>query len=350
MQVGLDIDSDSSEGTGGQSSLPGVRGQEGEEEEKTISENPHGSPDHVSHAGSAENKCDDTTVDKGNKGNQGPSEGHDMKSVMEEKSKEPTTKEGHSTREPSGKGYLPIETMEVSSKEVSLNELLEKEAHVIDQQHMESLRHAENLSKQLEKAQRHIKVGEARGRGDVGMQVEAGLVGGGLSGSVGAPTEIWAPRVSSKVSRRREEERSGTMRRRDRRRDEDSEEETTLTLRREEKERLKEEWGGTIRRRESGKRRGGGGGGGGGGQDQEENVSLGRRREEDSSSVHSRRREERRREEEVGSIISITNIISITIITMSMIIMITRWARSGNGKTAAVTGGTNGERRRTAGR
>ena len=342
MQVGLDIDSDSSEGTGRQSSLPGVGGQEGEEEEKTISENPHGSPDHVSHTGSAENKCDVTTVDKGNKRNQqGPSEGYDMKSVMEEKSKEPTTKEGHSTREPSGKGYLPIETMEVSSKEVSLNELLEKEAHVIDQQHIESLRHAENLSKQLEKAQRHIKVGEARVRGDVGMQVEPGLVGGGgHAGSVGAPTEIWAPRVSSKVTRRREEERSGTMRRRDRRREEDSEEETTLTLRREEKERLREEWGGTIRRRESGKRRGGGGGG----QDQEENVSLGRRREEDSSSVHLRRREERRREEEVGTIISITNI------TMSMIIMITRWARLGNGKKAAVTEGTSGERRRTAGR
>ena len=207
MQVGLDIDSDSSEGTGRQSSLPGVGGQEGEEEEKTISEHPHGSsPDHVSHTGPAENKCDDTTMDKGNKGNQGPGEGYDMKSVMEEKSKEPTTKEGHSTREPSGKGYLPIETMEVSSKEVSLNELLEKEAHVFDPQHLESLRHAENLSKQLEKAQRHIKVGEARVRGDVGLQLEAGLVGGGLSGSVGAPTEIWAPRVSSKVRGRRKEE------------------------------------------------------------------------------------------------------------------------------------------------
>ena len=54
------------------------------------------------------------------------------------------------------------------------------------------------------------------------------------------------------------------------------------------------------------------------------------------------RREERRREEEVSTITSITNI------TMSMIIMITRWARSGNGKTAVVTEGTNGERRRTA--
>ena len=316
MQVGVDIDSDSSEGT----SRPACLGGEKEENQPgKPSDSPvqDCQPVQTGQGGQGgpqdfydltEDQTDDGVRDRSSdkkrmeiSGNQSGKDCNALKSVMDQKSKEVgATKEGHSTREPSAKGYFAIETlptMEVSAKELSLKEVLEKEAHVVDQQ-VESSRHAENLSKQLEKAHRHSKGGECRGRGEVGLQIDAGSAVVGPIGSTVGPIEVWAPRTPGKPiqggsSRRdkREEERGGTMRRREgghRRRDEDSEEEALL--RREEKERLREEWGGTIRRRGSGKRRGGGG--------EEENV---RRREEDSTTLH-RRREERRREEEVGTI------------------------------------------------
>ena len=284
MQVGVDIDSDSSEGT----SRPTCLGEEKEpgkpldcpaQDDQAIQIDqgvPQDASDMTEGQGAVRIRDRMEIV-----GNQSGINCNDLKSVMDKKSKEPTTKEGHSTRE--ARGHFAIETLPA----------MKMEAHVVDQ-HVESSRNAENSMKQFEKAHRHSKGGECRGRGDVGLQTEAVL--GSISSSVG-PIEVWAPRIPNKtvqgVSNRRdkrEDERGGTMRRREgghRRRDEDSEEEALM--RREEKERLREEWGGTIRRRGSGKRRGGG---------DEENV---RRREEHSTTLH-RRREERRREEEVGTI------------------------------------------------
>ena len=285
MQVGVDIDSDSSEGT----SRPTCLGEEKEpgkpldcpaQDDQAIQIDqgvPQDASDMTEGQGAVRIRDRMEIV-----GNQSGINCNDLKSVMDKKSKEPTTKEGHSTRE--ARGHFAIETLPA----------MKMEAHVVDQ-HVESSRNAENSMKQFEKAHRHSKGGECRGRGDVGLQTEAVL--GSSSSSVG-PIEVWAPRIPNKtvqgVSNRRdkrEDERGGTMRRREgghRRRDEDSEEEALM--RREEKERLREEWGGTIRRRESGKRRGG-----------DEESALGRRREEDSTTLH-RRREERRREEEVGTI------------------------------------------------
>ena len=314
----MDIDSDSSEGT----SRPACLGEEKEEnfpagksldspvqDGKAVQTDQGGLGGPQDTADVTEDETDNCVRERSSdkkkdkmeiSGNHSGNDCNDLKSVMDQKSKEVgATKEGHSTREPSAKGYFAIETlptMEVSAKELSLKEVLEKEAHAVDQ-HVESSRHAENLSKQLEKAHRHSnsKGGECRGRGDVGLQIDAGSLVGVIGSNVG-PVEVWAPRTLGKPvqggsARREKREDERTMRRTreggHRRRDEDSEEEALL--RREEKERLRDEWGGTIRRRGSGKRRGGG---------EEENV---RRREEDSTTLH-RRREERRREEEVGTI------------------------------------------------